>query len=287
MNYLNSFCLAIISIAATAANSADFYIQSFDNCPISRIIITGEIKAGDSKRFKNLILRADNERRGKCDLTDPPRVMLDSLGGDVEESLTIGRALRNQAYPMYTGVAKGAKCYSSCVFIYSAGVLRTAIGEIGIHRPYFSNLSPRATIENIRNTREKHNAMLRQYLEEMDIATSLLDAMLAVSPNEIKVLDFNELKHYRLSERDSNYEERLNAKAASFYSLTSSEYRNREAQGKQLCGASDIDCRNAIFIGVTVSEWINRKESARNECSTISQDYAKEECYKRYMKAVK
>ena len=50
--------------------------------------------------------------------------------------MQIGRLIRK--YEVTVTVNEHAKCYSSCVLIFIAGVYRQSLGQIGLHRPFFA-----------------------------------------------------------------------------------------------------------------------------------------------------
>ncbi len=70
---------------------------------------------------------------------DLDRLMLHSPGGFVNEGLKIGQYIHNHNWS--TDADKYMKCYSSCGFIYAAGVSKKIQkgAEVGFHRPYIPN----------------------------------------------------------------------------------------------------------------------------------------------------
>jgi hypothetical protein len=64
-------------------------------------------------------------------------VHLNSTGGDLDAALQIGQTIRK--YDGIVQVLKNSTCYSSCALIYIAGVRRSNLGMIGLHRPYFAS----------------------------------------------------------------------------------------------------------------------------------------------------
>ena len=75
-----------------------------------------------------------------------PWIKLDSIGGDVDAAMKIGRLVRQ--YEGFTSIERedslaNANCYSSCALIFIAGVRRSIVspgGQLGLHRPYLASM---------------------------------------------------------------------------------------------------------------------------------------------------
>ena len=100
----------------------------FDQENNSTVHITGTIWDRDAGRMQNL---ADEFAKVT------PQFSLDSKGGDVLAAMRIGQLIRK--LEGRTTVAARAKCHSACALIFIAGVERTDLGEIGLHRPYLDS----------------------------------------------------------------------------------------------------------------------------------------------------
>ena len=48
---------------------------------------------------------------------------------------------------------------------------------------------------------------MRSYIERMDLSPQLLDAMLAVPPDEIRILTEDKMRDFRIAGTDANFEE--------------------------------------------------------------------------------
>lgn len=79
-------------------------------------------------------------------------------------------------------------CLSACVFILVGSADRIA-GNIGLHRPTLSDFSQRS-YEDARQTLSRGRLLIEQYLKEMEISQSVLEAMMQVPPDEIRLLDY-------------------------------------------------------------------------------------------------
>jgi hypothetical protein len=252
--------------------------NSTDQCIIG-VRLKGPIAKNDSSKFSNFIEQL-NKSIKVCNFWDGMilKVGLDSEGGDVDEAMRIGRLIKNNSFGTITGQAY--KCLSSCVLILASGVERQSLlGNVGIHRPYFSDLNEKLTIDEIRKIKDKKNKEIKTYLEEMDSNPALLDAMISIEPSNIKMLTEDELKFYRLIGDDANYEEKKIAMLASVYNMTSSEYRRQSDSADKICrkpignslpSASQMDkeqnCWFAYMWKTTIEDIIIKKEIFRTTC---------------------
>ena len=193
--------------------------------PISKSTLAGVRKA---------INHIEKETGRKCSSRhEGLKVILVSDGGDVDAALAIGRLLReNKAH---VSIPHNHQCNSSCVFLIAGAVTRLIVGEVGIHRPYFAELSMDVPVATIRNVREEQVKKIRSFLDEMDIAPQLLDAMLSVPPSEVRYLSKPELQFYRLSITDPTHEEAGAAMFAEVLGISTAEWRRRQAQANQEC----------------------------------------------------
>jgi hypothetical protein len=141
-----------------------------------------------------------------------------SLGGNVERALRIGRMLRD----LQASVWVEEECSSSCVFLLAGAVQRSTLAaRIGIHRPYFRNLSPMANPSAVSRVYKQHRQRITRFLTDMNVPVSLVDAMDAIPTEQAHYLTRAELKFYRLDEADPAFQERLNARNDALRDITS------------------------------------------------------------------
>jgi hypothetical protein len=153
--------------------------------------LSGEIKKDNAKQAEQLFQMNFNKCEQMSSTYLSIQIHLNSNGGDVDAAMTIGRLLRK--YGVRTVVTPMAKCLSSCVFILMAGLERVAKEKtIGIHRPYFADLNSQAKINEVQHLRFKKIDAIKNYLTEMDIPNSILDLMISIPPDDIKVLLFGD-----------------------------------------------------------------------------------------------
>jgi Clp protease len=231
------------------------------------------IQPGDADRFEDQVKKLKISSRDACSGIKAS-VFLNSDGGSLDAALELGRKIRQYETVVY--VANGGHCYSACVFLLAAGVQRYGHAGVGIHRPYFEQLEAGVSIDQIRTKRENTNARIVQYLKDMDISIRLLDSMLAVPPDEIKVLTKSELQEYRLYGVDANWDERTVAEAARRVAMTSSEYRLRDKQRSDAVDACIIKPRPcpefydlSAFWGISTKVARARAELVKQICGDV------------------
>jgi len=257
----------LILTGITSVYGAEFYVEQ--DCTVI-MTIRGAIKVNDSQKLLRAIANiADQKKLPKCSSIMKERqivVRLDSEGGDVDVALDMGRIIRRENG--FVQVWEGSKCFSSCVFILAAGVKKIAFGDIGIHRPYFSALSNTDDVSTVRAKRESLIKKIRVYFDEMDIPQGLLDLMLSIPPEEMKVLSFSELEVFRLYGYDPTYEEIKTAKTAYLWNLTSAEYRKRSARSDAICPLGSSACNFLILLNITEQEFKKRFYKYNDVCKS-------------------
>ncbi len=257
------------------------------------VAILGDIRAGDTEKFRKAINSYPRTpENAKC-VTGRPVVHLDSTGGDVQEAIKLGRFIR--ANGMSTGVypihlvtkggeldidsSKDGECLSSCVFVLAGGLSRSVPDSgaiVGIHRPYFTEVQGSPSTADIKASRDKFNKEIREYLEEVDINPALLDDMLSVSPEKIRILTKPELERYRLSVDDANFNESDVAKTARMWNLTSAEYRKRDRNAHAKCDSNKSGegtyCYQAYIVGISVQDIKLRYQRASSVCNQADKE---------------
>ena len=99
----------------------------------------------------------------------------------------------------------------------------------------------------------------------MDVSETLVDAMLSIEPSKIKILTVSELEFFRLDGIDANWDEKMTAKNARQYNLTSSEYRKKHIISFEKCWNSTdknldiLKCDYMTFLAITSQEYDSRK----------------------------
>jgi hypothetical protein len=122
---------------------------------------------------------------------------LDSPGGLIAEAMKIGDIIAEKG--MESIVLFRGRCYSSCVFIYAAAKTRSGIGDVGIHRPFASEIS--ASSLSYAEYLEKYDDLtpiMKRYFSKYGVSPSLVDAMNVIPSDEIKILSDEERDAYGL-----------------------------------------------------------------------------------------
>jgi hypothetical protein len=201
-----------------------------ESCADYLIQIRGEIKVADIKNFSSAV---QGIKKGRHCFDGGLDVQLISVGGDVRAAMEIGRIVRQNS--MRTIVPLDSECSSACVFILAAGVRKAAIGKVGIHRPFFRMIDSNLSTTEIRKKRDLFIEDIKKYLNEMDIAPSLLELMLGVPPERMRYLSREEMENLRLDGDDPSFNEKQVAEQANFYGLDSVTYRQRNQEAYQKC----------------------------------------------------
>ena len=259
-----------------------------DYCSAISVKVSGEIRKGDASRLKSVIDRLDSYAKrtfGGCFF--PPTVWLDSAGGDVEESLKLGQVIRIAR--LGTRVGYRAKCFSACIFVLAGGVQRDSSGrnEIAIHRPYFSDIAEGRPIEEIRIARADLIKRIRHYLENMEISPALIDAMIAIPPNEMRLLEEADLQTFRSIGEDPSYEEYRVNRVAKLFSLRTADYRQLHTSAWEECEktyAGDTNvCVNARILRIDIAEAQARRERLQSCRRSTKNEIVQGECFRKYM----
>jgi hypothetical protein len=274
--------VAILTCLLMVAARADFRVLERDNRnPSITVFISGKITTRDSTALETL--SAELERNLLL-------VKLDSVGGDVDAAMKIGRLLRK--YEAWTYIetehhGDNANCYSSCALVFIAGVRRSILssgGQLGLHRPYL------ASAPQSRQVLEKQVplmlAQIKQYVMEMGITDNFYQQMVNTEPSQILVYgdpnaEFRELNRELgirnvvndwkrlVSEIDPLYQEIITSYDARRYGVTTLEMRKRDNDAEQLCskrGVQDFRCGEALRWGLSERVYLERDKQGRTIC---------------------
>ncbi len=163
---------------------------------------------------------------------------LDSTGGNVSASLKIGRYLRK--LHAVAEIEEKSVCLSSCVYVLAGAIHRRVSGSVGIHRPF----DPNDEVTTEAGQKEKYGKIgkkITAYLKEMNIPPRLYEDSLFISPDNIKILTFNEMQSYGLNEDDPYHAEALESSMAKRYGISRSEYKKRDKRAWSECQMDTID----------------------------------------------
>ena len=177
--FVVEFMLFIFCVSANGAEISIVKTEYYDVLEIS-----GDIKNGDYKKLKNLLLDKPENFVAFQSL-----VQLDSIGGDVEEALKIGKLIKKNFSTTIVDVNK--VCLSSCFLIWSGGVDRiyNQSAKLGVHRLALSSKEI-----NINKTEKLTTPISKKvdiYLKENGIPSKVIDRMNETSPSDIYLITSN------------------------------------------------------------------------------------------------
>ena len=120
-------------------------------------------------------------------------VWLNNIGGSVPEALKMGRLLRETGFD--TMVPSTGVCQGSCVYLLAAGQNKTVRGYVGIHRPYYPHGD--SALAGMGYSGQRYNTA--GYWREMNIPSTLAEAIQRTPAHNMRVLTKQELASYRLN----------------------------------------------------------------------------------------
>ncbi|MCW9014055.1 MAG: hypothetical protein OQL06_09750 [Gammaproteobacteria bacterium] len=187
--------------------------------------IVGKIEKGDKEKISRYLL---NQSR-----PIPPYLFIESPGGDVIESIKIGKMLHS----MRATVFAENQCNSACFFVLSGAIRRIAGVDIGLHRPfyeksYFSSLSSKDAEIKYKNLDLK----VKEYLIEMEIPLNIIETMMSTPSSQVTYLSPDYFEK-NIPETPSAYSEWLHAKCGS---LTKDE----KEDFKKISSTESLDINN-------------------------------------------
>lgn len=190
----------------------------------------------------------------RIEAAKPSNVMLRvfSPGGDWYAAMQMGRLLRKgQAVIL---VQEGDICISACVLLMAGATKRIVYdtARVGIHRPYAAlpHVSSFAEAQKIYRELEDQ---ARAFLAEMNMPSTLWDAMASVPPESVRNLSQPELEAFRLSGVDPAQQELDDAGGARKYGISKHVYWKRKTEVGNKCrhlfpSQTEIDTEQELAI---------------------------------------
>ncbi len=229
-----AICALCIGFAFPSFADVSYTPKSGNRVP--HITLSGQIQQEDLKHFIGFTRLAREERL----YGGLYHVRLESIGGDVETALAMGRILRLDKARVV--VLREGKCFSSCVLVLAGGVGRYVEGPVGIHRPY-TPVDSRVTASSQKQHYERLEKDVKAYLRAMNIPAELYDHMIRIPPEQVKILTNDELQRYGLSEDDPYEDAARVAAVAKHLGITAKELIRRQAKINSECTSSNSDDR--------------------------------------------
>jgi ATP-dependent protease ClpP protease subunit len=202
--------------------------------------------------LSELMLRHSAQRNWK--IADPAdlsgiNVHLESLGGEVDAAIEVGRFLRSKQANVI--VPEQESCASACLLLLAGGATRTVSGKVGIHRPFLEVTSRPVTPEGVKRIISVRNEQLRAYFREMNISERLADDMMTIPSTQIKWLSSQEIAGYGIGADDPVILEAKILNRARKYGLTRIQYEERWLLVQKMCGlGSEEYCEEKIMKGL-------------------------------------
>jgi hypothetical protein len=168
-------------------------------------VVTGEIKRGDFRDLLECLNLFAKKGKPQSELTDDGKCCLipigwihfDSVGGDVNEAIKIGRFLRESLVE----VLVRDKCFSAC-FLSIVGAVLVWVGEpfgqVGIHRVFYEHDTLRSIdIEVYESEYNRIKRIVGDYLFEMDVPASIVEKAFSIPSDDLYYLSNEELRFLR------------------------------------------------------------------------------------------
>jgi ATP-dependent protease ClpP protease subunit len=201
--------------ALVAANGAPMPAEEV------RAFLSGEITPQD---VDSAAVMANLVKDGKQKIAGNT-VWLASDGGDIDAAMDLGRLLRKLR--VFTLIGKDDQCLSACVFAFMGGERRSVTGRLGIHRPFL----PVTQDTPDRTARYRHlETTLKDFIAELDFPASLYEAVMAVPPDSMQMVDPADLRRFYLEGISPLSEDKVDADSARRLGISMYDYLQRKAR---------------------------------------------------------
>ena len=243
-------CGSICAFASVVAAQAE---SRFDQ-KTSTVHISGHIWDRDAGRLQNLAGELAKVA---------PQFSLNSVGGDVLAAMRIGQLIRKLEGS--TTVAARAKCHSACALIFIAGVERTDLGEIGLHRPYLDSDQ-----ELLKDHLPILNAKVKAYVADMGIGDDFYQNMMNTDSSKMAILD-RKVSLALIPKYDPKFDQERISREARRYGITVAEMRQREHEVEACQGLGDkariASCVGAKLWALSEDEYRPLAKKALQACA--------------------
>ena len=159
-------------------------------------------------------------------------VYLKSNGGNVYAALKIAEILDSRK--AFVIIKKGDQCFSSCVLVFSGGVIRTNHGTLGIHGIYSVDVND--TYEESRKRVDEIESAVKSRFRHAGIPEKLWSEMQAVPPDKIRNLTAKEQHYFNLAGGTPAYKDYQEVRLARDLGITRQELIGRRQLSAQVCG---------------------------------------------------
>lgn len=246
--FIASLLLATSVWAACGlAAAADIYPYNYDNGSLRSVVIEGRIEQGDFEKFIRIVREGQGQIWG---------IALFSPGGDFEEAIKIGRALRaldlNSLVPSrddrgaplcgFSDVMPKPKDPKNCVaasaafFIHIGAMSRNGLHLI-VHRPYYgSKAFGQLSEQDAKKAFDVLQENSRAYMEQMGVPKRVQEDVLGTASDNGLVLDETTVRTYFLGDLPYYHEWMRNkcSKLDDEEQPRLTEYRNRYLRNRDM-----------------------------------------------------
>jgi len=165
--------------------------------------IRGVLDSSRLQLIRHALVRRDAARRALHRDVDL-RIDVDSQGGEVFAAMQIGRILREERASI--AIRNGASCISSCVLLLMGAVERNVseAARLGIHRPSLGASGrggPKETGEDA--VVDALAAQLALYAEQMNVPRKIVDEMMSIPADRLRLLKPSDLAGYGIFASDT------------------------------------------------------------------------------------
>lgn len=168
LNYALMIVVILVGMPKSACAAYVSYLPPTQKQKVAFVHVDGVIVAGDARRLELGLMQAQQSGQ-------PIGVMLISRGGDVDESMIMGRLIRQ-----YQANTYHMECASSCVFAFLGGVHRftseSGPDALVIHRPELAEVY----VTNPSIFAKKMLDVLRDYIAIHTGSANLYEAMMLI-----------------------------------------------------------------------------------------------------------
>lgn len=186
---------SFVSFAASFSSKCDGQMEQVSKgCTIT---LTGKIESGDANRLRAMLERP---------LPSGWRyntLLLNSMGGDVEEAFSLAQVVREAMLATTTftldQVGQGGKqsqwpCVSACFLVWVSGTERSSMSGssrrdgtfgIGLHRPYFSPAAYQNSPSKVAAAQQEMTLKVRDYLRREQVSELFIEKMIERSSKEV------------------------------------------------------------------------------------------------------
>jgi len=291
--------ILFVFVVCMPAFAGDVWLSTSRSGNYKAIVLEGEITSGDFDSFRRVV------KAGKGKISD---VYIFSPGGDFDEAMKIGRAIRALELSTYVpmkddngkpycnedslGVTPSPRSSENCVcasagfFIHIGGVSRGGT-YLAVHRPYFSKGKfgelPQNQAEKVYINLQKR---ARSYMEEMAVPQHVQEDVLGTPSDKLLLLDDKTIKTYFWSSVPYRYEWIRNKCSV----LTEDESLRMKRYAELLRAAkhrSPGSINSYSDIGFSDSEWselelFRKKEEDERKCETQVIIQSRFSAYRKY-----